>query len=127
MNAVQTLRLANEILCLVPQVLYEYWVVATRPVEFNGLGMTAAEVQSDVAMLLSRFRMFRDERAIFERWHELVARHQVIGKGAHDTRLVAAMERHGINQILTFNLVDFSRYSGITTLDPNTVVHGANQ
>ncbi len=26
--------------CLVPQVIYEYWSVATRPLENNGLGLT---------------------------------------------------------------------------------------
>ena len=53
--AVDTLRLRNETLCLVPQVLYEYWVVATRPVEQNGLGMTAAEAAATSSPLFSDF------------------------------------------------------------------------
>lgn len=31
---------------IVPQVLYEYWVVATRPAENNGLGMPVANVDA---------------------------------------------------------------------------------
>ena len=78
--AVSKLRLANESLCLVPQVLYEFWVVATRPVEPNGLGMTLAEAEADVTRLIQRFRLFRDERAIFERWRELVVQHRILGR-----------------------------------------------
>lgn len=120
-KAIQSLRLAGQMLCIVPQVLYEYWVVATRPVQGNGLGMTAAEADSDVQMLLSRFRFFRDERAVFERWHQLVQQHRVVGRRAHDARLVAAMKRHRINEILTFNCGDFRTYRGITVLDPSLV------
>lgn len=39
------------------------------------------------------------------------------GKNAHDARLVAAMVRHGLTHILTFNAQDFSRYRGITIDD----------
>jgi len=34
----------------------------------------------------------------------------VMGKNAHDTRLVAAMLRHDIKSILTFNSADFKRF-----------------
>ena len=119
--AVDALRLRNETLCLVPQVLYEYWVVATRPVEQNGLGMTAAEAAADLVAVLQRFHLYRDERAIFDGWQKLVLQYQVLGKNAHDARLVVAMERHGISHILTFNLPDFSRYSHIQVLDPRQV------
>jgi len=39
-------------LCLVPQIIYEYWVVATRPVEANGLGMSVADAQRSMKLLL---------------------------------------------------------------------------
>jgi len=35
-NSVTKLRDDQHELCLVPQVLYEYWVVATRPTSENG-------------------------------------------------------------------------------------------
>jgi predicted nucleic acid-binding protein len=119
--SVANLRLANEALCLVPQVLYEYWVVATRPVDENGLGMSARETEVDLAKLMQRFRFFRDERAIFEPWHKLVVQHQVLGKNGHDARLVAAMQRHSLTHILTFNGDHFKRYPGITVLVPQVV------
>jgi len=122
--AIDTLRLRNETLCLVPQVLYEYWVVATRPVEQNGLGMTAAEAAVDLVVVVQRFHLYRDERAIFDGWQKVVLRHQGLGKNAHDARLVVAMERHGISHILTFNTADFSRYPQIQILDPKQVAAG---
>ncbi|MEX0641079.1 MAG: hypothetical protein WD468_00180 [Pirellulales bacterium] len=45
----------------------------------------------------------------------------VKGKPAHDARLVAAMTRHSITHILTFNVDDFRRFSGIEVLQPQTV------
>jgi predicted nucleic acid-binding protein len=110
---------------VVPQVLYEYWSVATRPVAQNGLGITAADAAADLAAICQRFHLFRDERAILDRWQNLVLQHQVLGKHGHDARLVAAMERHGIAQILTFNTSDFRQFTGISVLDPAQVAAGA--
>src|SRR5262249_46175376 len=39
-DAVAALVCRGDSPCLVPQVLYEFWVVATRPAAANGLGMT---------------------------------------------------------------------------------------
>jgi predicted nucleic acid-binding protein len=118
MSVVTALRMRDEILCVVPQVLYEFWVVATRPVQPNGLGMTAAEADADLAKIIQRFRLIRDERAIFDPWRRLVTQHQVLGKNAHDARLIAAMQRHGITRIVSFNADDFKRFPGVTTIDP---------
>ncbi|QDV81055.1 type II toxin-antitoxin system VapC family toxin [Botrimarina mediterranea] len=115
------LRESGEPLVIVPQVLYEYWVVATRPTDVNGLGLSATEADADINKLIGRFRFLRDERSVFERWHELVAQYQVLGKNAHDARLVAAMVRHDTTRILTFNVSDFKRYEGIEVLDPLVV------
>lgn len=119
--AVKATRMRGSIPCIVPQVIYEYWVVATRPVSANGLGMSVAEAEAEVEQLCSQFHCFRDERAIFDRWQRLVAQYNVQGKTAHDARLVAAMERHGINQLLTFNDQDFRRFTHITVIHPASI------
>jgi predicted nucleic acid-binding protein len=103
---------------VVPQIIYEFWVVATRPVDRNGLGLSAEQVSIDVDSILDASTMHRDERAVFDIWLELVSRHQVIGKIAHDARLVAAMLRHGITHILSFNKQDFLRFSDIVVIHP---------
>lgn len=117
------LRQAGNVLCVVPQIHYEFWVVVTRPLSANGLGMTpdeaAAELQS-LAMPL--FRLLRDERAIYNIWKELVVKYQMQGKRAHDAHLVAAMQRHGVEHILTFIVADFCSFSGINVVDPMAIV-----
>jgi len=121
-DALANLRLSGFEPCLVPQVFYEFWVVATRPLPENGLGFTTAQAQTDIEKLQRLFTVLRDERAIFEHWQELVAKHDVKGKNAHDARLVAAMKRHELTHLLTFNLVDFTRFSDISVLTPTQVV-----
>ena len=39
--------------------------------------------------------------------------------GAHDARLVAAMVRHSISHLLTFNEQDFARYNEIAVIVPS--------
>jgi len=109
---------------IVPQVLYEYWVVATRPIETNGLGMTCAQADAAVSEWLAVFRLLLDERGVFAHWRELVATKDVKGKNAHDARLVAAMTRHGLTELLTFNKADFIRFTTINALTPTEVSKG---
>lgn len=111
-------------LCIVPQALYEYWVVATRPKEVNGLGLSIPDVESLVNDLLDDITLLRDERGIFTHWYELVVRHAVHGKLAHDARLVAAMKRHGLTNLLTFNHSDFARFTGINVFTPANILSG---
>ncbi len=50
----------------------------------------------------------------------MVVKHSVQGAKVHDTRLVAAMNVHGVARILTFNGNDFTRF-GIDILDPSVI------
>lgn len=115
-TAIETLESLGRVKALAPQVVYEFWAVATRPLTSNGLGLSTPETEFKLEGLLSTFRLLRDERTIYERWRELVADHDVKGKQVHDARLVAAMLRHSISHLMTFNVTDFARYSEITVL-----------
>lgn len=118
-SAIHALREAKQQLCLVPQVHYEFWSVVTRPVAANGLGMSSEQADDELGKLASPlFRLLRDERVIYSYWRELAKTYSARGKNAHDARLVAAMLRHGIRQILTFNTADFKRYREIEVIDP---------
>lgn len=119
-DAVRLLRDSGHALCIVPQVLHEYWVVVTRPTVDNGLGMSPEVVDKAIDLWLELFTLLRDERGIFAAWRDLIRLHKVIGKSAHDARLVAAMQRHNISHLLTFNVADFKRYPGIELIDANT-------
>ena len=117
-DALRELAASGHELILVPQVLYEYWVVATRPLASNGLGMIASEADADLTKFCTRFEIVPDVGPIFETWRELVAKYAVTGKKAHDARLVAAMIRHGVTHLLTFNGQDFTRFVEISILAP---------
>jgi predicted nucleic acid-binding protein len=117
-RAAKSLRDGHHELRIVPQVIYEYWVVGTRPAARNGLGLTPEVVASKLHDFKALFPVLRDERGILERWEQLVRAHQVLGKPAHDARLAAAMQRHGLTHLLTFNGGNFSRFAFIQVLDP---------
>ena len=121
-DAVTNLHALGNELCLVPQNLYEFWVVSTRPVAQNGRGKSTDEVAVEFAFFESRFTIPPDDPAVFAEWKKLVVAYKVIGKPSHDARLVAAMLVHGVTHILTFNDQDFRRYAGITTLTPGSVL-----
>lgn len=121
-EAIQKLANARHSLRTVPQVLYEYWAVATRPAEANGLGHSVSDAKRLLSNHKALYPPLRDERGVLERWEELVDQHQVQGKLAHDARLVAAMLRHGIGRVLTFNSQDFARFANVSALDPATVL-----
>jgi hypothetical protein len=121
-DAVAELRREGELLCLVPQNLYEFWVAGTRAASQNGLGLTPSQAQTELTRLKVLFNLFDDTQAILPRWESIVTQYQVVGKNAHDARLVAAMSVHAISQILTFNVSDFRRYQDINALDPHQIV-----
>ncbi len=126
-DAVETVLARNDDPCIVPQVIYEFWVVATRPVSKNGLDMTAPQAEDEIERAQGTFTLLDDEPGVFDEWRRLVLRYDVRGKPAHDARLVAAMRRRGITHILTFDARDFRRYSGITVLSPDQVAQDSGQ
>jgi predicted nucleic acid-binding protein len=120
-DATDALGRRGDTACLVPQVLYELWAVATRPVAVNGLGFSASQATAELSRVLALFPLLADTPAIFPEWHRLVTAHAVMGRNAHDARLVAAMMVHGLTHVLTFNVGDFARFPGIIALDPAVV------
>lgn len=120
-QALRRLRRDDHVPCVVPQVHYEFWVAATRPLALNGLGMSAAEARAELLRLgPPLFRLLRDERAIYDKWRDLIEKYGAQGKQAHDARIVPAMVRHEVTHLLTFNGGDFQRYTEITLIDPRT-------
>lgn len=121
LKAVTELFTAGENICLLPQNLIEFWNVATRPSDKNGFGWTTAQTDAEVKVLENTFTILPDTPAIYDEWRRLVTAHSVSGKQVHDTRIVAAMNVHQVNRLLTFNLADFKRFSKIILIDPTTI------
>lgn len=68
-------------LVLAPQVLVEFWVVATRPVDVNGFGWTTEIVGAAIARLRERFELLAESPELFERWIELVVQGDLRANG----------------------------------------------
>jgi len=108
--------------CLISQVLIEFWVVSTRPVDVNGLGWTASQSEDAITQLLNRFPLLEDGPEIFVIWQQLVATQNIAGKRAHDARIAAAMLTHGVTHLLTFNTQDFIQVPDITIASPQSII-----
>lgn len=121
--SLRSIRARGHELCLLVQISYEFWLVATSSVEFGGLGMTAEEAEAELTQLgPPLFRLFRDEKTLNDQYRDYV--NNLAGKKDYDTRLVAEMQRHGLRNLLTFNLADFREHSEINLLDPVRVASG---
>lgn len=120
-NAMIKLGKDRESLSIFSQNLIEFWAVATRPIANNGLGLSIAQTEEELTNLKRLFKLLPDTADILPEWEQLVVKHQVLGKQAHDARLVAAMNVHSVTHLLTFNTEDFQRYSEITVVNPQNI------
>lgn len=120
-NAIQTLILTGETLCVTPQNFIEYWNALTRPADKNGFGLSPTQADSEIQHLEKLFRLLPDTPDIYPNWRKLVVSTGVCGVQVHDARLVAVMLTHGVTHVLTFNATDFKRFSAVTAVDPKDV------
>jgi predicted nucleic acid-binding protein len=121
-SAVEALKVEGSSLHIVPQNLVEFWAVATRPPENNGLGMTDAEAIRNVNWLESALDLLPEPPETFDQWKGIVVRHRVRGKSVYDARLVAAMIVNGVDHLLTLNAADFARYPEVRAVHPRDVI-----
>ncbi len=111
----------GEELVIVPQVLVEFWAVATRPTNVNGLGMTTDKAENELKNLQKLFTVLPENQRIFDEWKTIVTKYKVSGKVAHDARIVAAMTVHKVENILTLNPNDFKRFNEIKAVRPQDI------
>jgi hypothetical protein len=119
-NSLRRLYQEGHELCVVPQNISEFWNVCTRPAGLNGLGDDIPGTDRLASRIESMFVLLPEFPQIFRRWRDLVVKYQIRGAKVHDARIVAAMMEHQTNAILTFNVSDFNRFSGILILDPSS-------
>lgn len=100
------------------QVLIEYYCVATRPRQVNGLGLDVHTAQQALNDITEALPCLPEPPDVVQRWRELICDFGVLGKQVHDARLVAVMNAHGVRRLITLNTVDFVRYRTITPVTP---------
>ncbi len=109
--------------CLTSQIIIEFWVVATRPTEVNGLGWTPERTKNQINQFLTRFTVLEETPEIFTLWFQLVTDYNIKGKRTHDIRLLAVMKAHNISHLLTFNPDDFVPLPNIIILQPQDLLN----
>ena len=112
----------GELVYVTSQNIIEFWAVATRPIEVNGLGWTVDQADRESKLILDRFLLLEETPGIFEKWLRVVHTKKIMGKQAHDARFVAIMLAHGISHLVTFNTSDFARFSEIHVVSPAEII-----
>lgn len=114
----------GEHLTVTVQNVAEFWNVATRPVEYNGQGLSVERVKRRVAIIEGFCEVVAEDAVSYEHWKRMVESLGVSGVKVHDARLVAVMLRSGIKRILTLNDGDFRRYvgEGVVVVTPEGVL-----
>jgi len=67
-RAIASLKENDHELLLAPQVLMEFWSVATRPLEVNGFGWLVESVRNEINKLLDLFPLLPETSAVFDEW-----------------------------------------------------------
>lgn len=118
-RASEALLAAGHEVVLAPQVVYEFWVVSTRPTSSRGgFGWAPARAADAVERLLQACTLCAEHDGVFELWRALVKAKAVSGKRAHDARLAAFKQAHAIPYFVTLNASDFvSLTNGVLTPD----------
>jgi predicted nucleic acid-binding protein len=103
------------------QNIAELWNAMTRPRDRNGFGLTVADAEREVRAIEAGMIFLPDNEAVYRQWRRIVVLHSVLGVQVHDAHLAAVMYVHRVSHILTLNVTDFERFSGLTAVHPNSV------
>ncbi len=104
------------------QNLAEFWSVATRPSEANGLNWTVERTWQAITDLESLFTVLHESERVYQEWKRLVSLCEVSGRQVYDARLAAFVCAYRIDWLLTFNVEDFRRYAEIQVVHPREAV-----
>jgi predicted nucleic acid-binding protein len=103
------------------QNIAELWNAITRPLARNGFGLTVVEADREVRVIEAGMSFLPDNAAVYREWRRIVLELGVLGVQVHDARLAAAMYVHRVTHILTLNVTDFGRFSGLTAVHPGNL------
>jgi len=95
------------------QILREYLVVATRPVDVNGLGLNVRDATANVNEFLRRIHLYDETEDVTRRLLRIALTYGLSGKRLHDANIVATMATHGISTLVTQNAEDFALFDEI--------------
>jgi predicted nucleic acid-binding protein len=103
-------------LCTSGQILREYFAVATRPTELNGLGVKPADAVSNIRAIRERTAFLSEDARVADRLRGLLADVKCKGKQVHDANVIATMLAHGVGTVVTMNVEDFACFERYVSL-----------
>ena len=95
------------------QILREYLVVATRPLETNGLGLQVRDATANVTEFLRCIHLYDETEEVARRLRQLGLSYGLRGKRLHDANIVDTMSIHGIRTLVTQNPDDFAPFDEV--------------
>lgn len=104
-------------LAISPQIVREYVAVATRPVELNGLGMSADAATTNVKQFLDDMELLREDGRTTQRLMDLVRRGSAAGRQVHDANVVAVALAHRAGAIVTGDTRHFLRFADLIVIE----------
>jgi predicted nucleic acid-binding protein len=111
-------------LCISSQIIREYLVAATRPVEVNGLGLSPSGAVHNIHTFKRRLIFLEETELVSSELVNLVLRHELRGKKIHDANIVAFMQVENIHKLISCNPEDFVPFSHIQVLSIESFLQG---
>ena len=99
------------------QVVREYLVVATRPVNANGLGLDTGSAVGNIDKIRKRTVFFDETESVSAVLQDMVADYSIEGKRIHDANVAATMLANNISKLITENGSDFTPFDEIETVN----------
>lgn len=103
-------------------ILREYLVVATRPVEVNGLGLHTTDAVRNIRAFRTRTHLLPESPEVHRELVALVEAHALKGKRIHDANLAAAAGYHHVSAIVTDSTDDYAAISPVPVISSRSAV-----
>lgn len=100
------------------QILREYLVVATRPREANGLGLSQVDAVANALAFRRRFSLLEENARVADRLLDLLRSRSCTGARIHDAQVAATLLAHGVDDLLTDNAGDFQPFADAIRVHP---------
>jgi predicted nucleic acid-binding protein len=81
-------------------------------------GLPLPKILENVRIFRNEFTVVEDNPFVLDALIEILKTIPVAGKQVHDANIVATMQVHGINHLLTHNTADFNRFFALITVLP---------
>lgn len=121
LNAIRKIRANNKTICYTPQILAEFWNVCTRPVSARGgFGLSIEQTERKANLIQKYFEILPDTFQTFTEWRKIVSDYKVSGVQVHDAKLVASVNIHKVEYLVTLNEKDLKRFS-VKIINPKNI------